>query len=43
MGLTYEEMRKFYEGFEQREQQYIVKIQQLMLENKKLKESKEDK
>ena len=43
MGLTYEEMRKFYDGFEQREQQYIVTIQKLMIENKKLKESKEDK
>ena len=42
MSLTYEEMRKFYDGLEQREQQYIVKIQQLMLEIQKLK-SKENK
>jgi len=41
--MDYEELRKFYDDFEQREQQYIVKIQQLMMENKKLKESKEDK
>ena len=40
MGLTYEEMRKFYDGFEQREQQYIVKIQKLMLENEKLKKER---
>ena len=40
MGLTYEELRKFYDGFEQREQQYIVKIQKLMLENEKLKKER---
>lgn len=34
MGLTYEEIRKFYDGFEQREQQYIVKIQKLMMKIK---------
>ncbi len=38
--MEYEELRKFYDDLEQREQQYIVKIQKLMNENKRLKEER---
>ena len=39
MGITYEEMRLFYDAAEQREQAYIVMIQKLMNENKELKKA----
>lgn len=35
----YEEFRKYYEKAEEREQRYIVEIQRLMLDKKKLERS----
>ena len=40
MGLTYEEMRKYYAESEQREQQYIVEIQKLQLKIKQLEKER---
>lgn len=36
-NTTYEAFRKYYDTYEQREQQYIVMIQRLMIENAELK------
>lgn len=37
-GLSYEEMRLFYEGYEEREQKNIVVIQRLLLRVKELEQ-----
>lgn len=38
MGISYEEIRKYYADLETREQGYIVKIQKLMQEVAELKD-----
>lgn len=41
-GITYEEMRQFYDGQEQREQMNIVMIQRLLIQNKRLESENEE-
>lgn len=38
---TYEVFRKHYDTYEQREQEYIVMIQRLMIENTRIKQENE--